>query len=272
MLQDATMNNPNLGITFKTPVTDDYGDAGAELHGCTARQLAFANLWAQHGNKQAAYIAAYNARPDTAPNIITRCAQKIASLQRVQRVYDECVQLHALETVVDIREALRWQFDIATADPNEVCYTVHRACRHCYGVEHKYQWKNQDEFINACVEAMDAKLTPPTDEGGYGFTRALEPAHDCPECLGNGSLEIVVNDTTKLQGKARKLFKGLEYKNGEWVPAMHDQQKAWEFVVRMLGGFNDKLNLITHPRKGQVFPNDLVTEQDAARAYIEFIK
>ena len=49
----------------------------------------------------------------------------------------------------------RW-WDIANADPNELVQYRRDCCRHCYGVDHRYQWIDQDEF-NAAVDT--AKLT-----------------------------------------------------------------------------------------------------------------
>jgi phage terminase small subunit len=257
-------------VVMTVPDTDD-GSAGNPRE-ASVRQITFAETWARTGNKSVAYIEAYQPDPMTAPGTIYSAASRISNLPAVQQRYQEIMQQRALELVVDIREALQWQFDIATADPNDVIYTIKRACRNCYGLGHKFQWKDEEEYIQACVDAIDGKKLPPTDDGGYGYTKALEPVVSCPECLGQGQLDVVTNDTTKLQGKARKLFKGVEYKNGAWVVQLHDQQKAWEMVCRMLGGFDDRLTLeMNQRRKGNVYPNDVVNETDAAKAYNSLI-
>lgn len=238
----------------------------------TTRHIVFAEAWARTGNKTVGYMEAYQPDPLTAPGSIYAAASAVSKHPAVQQRYDEIMQQRALELVVDIREALQWQFDIATADPNDIMYVVHRACRNCYGFEHKYQWKDADEFLQECVRAMDEKKMPPTDEGGYGYTKALDPASDCPECLGQGQIDVITNDTTKLEGKARKLFKGIEYKNGAWVVQMHDQQKAWELVCKMLGGFDDKLfDELNKRRKNNSYPAEFTSEADAARAYVSLM-
>lgn len=253
-------------LTIVPPETDDSGCVGET---CTGRQEIFAQAWARTGNKAAAYREAYTPEPNTAPGTVWSQASRISNIPAVTKRYNELIQAAALETVISVREALQWQLDIATADPNEIAYVAKRPCRHCYGAGHKYQWADEDEYMHACIKAIDEKKNPPSDEGGYGYTKALEPAHGCPHCLGAGIPEEVVNDTTKLTGKARKLYRGLDYKNGQWVVTMHDQEKAWEKVCRMLGAFNDKLDLRTPgERKAATSLPEGINEQDAARAYL----
>lgn len=252
-----------------TPEADDSGCVGET---CTDKQELFAQEWARTGNKAAAYRIVYQPDPRTAPGSVWSAASRVAAIPAVAKRHAELVQSAALETVVSIREALQWQLDIATADPNEIAYVAKRACRHCYGEGHRYQWIDDDEYMRACIKAIDAKGNPPDDLGGYGYSRAMEPAVECPHCLGQGIPEEVVNDTTKLTGKARKLYKGLDYKNGQWVVTMHDQEKAWEKVCRMLGAFNDKLDLRTpSERKAATKLPDGLNEQDAARAYLSLL-
>lgn len=259
-------------ISYVIPEDDSsfVGDNG----GCTPKQEAFAIAWARTGNRAAAYRATYEVHEFTAPGTMWAYASKIALLPQVARRFRELQQQAALELVVDIREALQWQLDIATANPNDIAYVAKRCCRHCYGINHAYQWKHDAEYVQACVTALDEKETPPTDEGGYGYNRGAEPVIDCPHCLGVGQPEAVINDTTKLSGKALKLFKGIDVKNGELVITMHDQQKAWEMVCRMLGGFNDKLNLtgLMNPAgKVAKIPDGAITEQEAARSYLALL-
>lgn len=258
-------------VNFAVPASDDADRVGTDA-GCTPKQELFAQEWARTGNKAAAYRLVYQPGERTAPGTIWSAASRLAALPQVVKRHRELVEAAALETIMSVRELLQLEIDIATADPNEIAYTAKRACRHCYGHEHRYQWKDDAEYIKACVDALDSGKQPPTDEGGYGYTRALDPIATCPHCLGNGVAEVVVNDTTKLTGKARKLYKGMDYKNGEWVVTMHDQDKARERIGRILGAFNDKLQL-TPPggRAPQTIPDTVQSEQEAARAYLALI-
>jgi hypothetical protein len=248
---------------------DDANEIGTT---CTVRQDAFARVWAETGNQAAAYRTAYNVHERTLPNTVWNNASRIAAIPCVRKQADEYRQKAALEMIVTVREALQWQVDIATADPNEIYYVAQRCCRNCYGINFKKQWVDYEEYSGECIKALDEGRVPPSDEGGYGYSRAREPALECPHCLGAGIPENVVNDTRKLQGKARKLFKGIDIKNGQLVVQIHDQQKAWEMACRMLGAFNDKLDLRTPAERGNLakIPEGS-TEQDAARAYVSLM-
>jgi phage terminase small subunit len=261
-----------MEIARRKPGPSPLDDHDAVGDACTAKQDTFARVWAETGNQSAAYRKAYDVHPDTLPGTVWSNASRIAALPCVRRRYEEIRQQLALETVISVRDALQWQLDIATADPNEIAYIAKRACRHCYGVEHRYQWTDDDEYLAACVAAIDGKKDCPSDAGGYGYTRAKDPVATCPHCLGNGVTENVLNDTRNLSGKARKLYKGVDIKNGELVVLMHDQKAAWEMVCRMLGAFNDKLDLRTPADRAAAakMPDD-VGERDAARAYLAML-
>lgn len=257
-----------------TPAPDDDANVGGEK--LTAKQEAFAQAWAKTGNQSAAYRIAYSVHERTLPNTVWASASRIAALPKVEARYKVLVQQAALETLVTVREALAWQLDIATADPNELTRVVLRNCRHCRGVGFAYQWRDMDEYLAECVKALDAELDPPADGGGYGFNGALEPVPACPHCLGCGVPQTIVADTMKLTGKARKLYAGVEEDRfGAIKIKMHDQDAAWERVCRMLGAFKDSLDLRTPEERAKAesraaLPADL-TPETAARAYLQLL-
>lgn len=278
---EALSNNPNSALLA---TDDDSHVVGKTL---TDKQEKFAQAWARTGNKAAAYREAYNVRPTTVPQVVWVNASKVAALPHVEARYRELHDQAVLETVVSIREALQWQLDIATADPNEIVRVVARCCRHCYGKAHAYQWTDDIEFLDAYTKALDeraaleksgafdeaARVKIPDDSGGYGFSAALEPVLTCPHCLGVGHEQTIINDTTKLTGKARKLYAGAEQDRfGAIKVKLHDQKAAWEMVCRMLGAFNDKLDLRTSAERAadeaKTKLPDNVTAETAARAYL----
>src|ERR1700677_3534532 len=78
---------------------------------------------------------------------------------------------------------------------------VHDACRHCHGIDHKYQWRTLEESTDALTAAIEENETPvllkkapksfPLDDGGYGYTRDAEPVVTCPRCEGSGIQRVV---------------------------------------------------------------------------------
>lgn len=252
-----------------TSGTGSAGTVGTEKP-LTDKQERFAVEWSRTGNRAAAYRAAYDVGPTTAPATVWVEASRIAALPQVQKRFDELQAQAALEMIVSVQDALKWQLDIATADPNEIAFTAKRACRYCYGNDHAYQFIDDNEYTEKCVEAIDNRKAMPDGTGGFGYSKFKPPVSDCPRCNGHGFNEVVTNDTRYLSDKARKLYKGIDYKNGEYVVTMHDQAKAWEMACRILGAFNDKLDLTGGKRRAGDIPEG-VSEQEAAKQYLALI-
>lgn len=258
------------GLSFAPATDDDCGNVG-EDGGCTIKQDAFALALAETGNQSAAYRIAYSVSENTALHTVYNAASRVANLPHVRKRTDEYRQKFALEATFNVQQVFQWRLDIATADPTEVTYVAARSCRYCHGADHKYQWTDEDEYLAAMAKALDEDKPAPSDQGGYGFSRALEPASDCPKCLGDGVPEVVINDLRKLTGKAKKLIAGIDYKNGIPIVKFHDQAKAWDDVMRMLGVHREIL--IATPKKDAAVAQlpENATDQDALRHYLSVI-
>lgn len=133
----------------------------------------------------------------------------------------------------------RW-WDIAMADPNEIIHFRRTCCRYCFGEDHEYQWRDEDEFIKASLAAKEASPADmPTNEGGYGFDKTADPCAECPRCMGEGIPDIHATDTRKLSGPARALYAGVKQTQAGFEIKMQDQGKALENVARHLGMFKE---------------------------------
>jgi phage terminase small subunit len=261
-----------------TPAPDDDAHVGDADSPCTPKQDLFARVLAETGNQAAAYRSAYNVRERTLPNVVWVSASRVAALPQVRARVRHYQDLATLDTIMSVRELFQHCVDIATADPNELSYVVHRNCRYCHGVNFGYQWKDEAEYIDACAKACeDTKgATLPTEAGGFGFQGAAEPNPICPHCYGVGEAVTIIADTTKLTGKARKLYAGAKQDRFGCIEIKtHDQDKAREMVGRMLGAFNDKLDLRTPTERAAAEAKtrlpDNVTEEQAAKAYLTLL-
>lgn len=269
------MNTPGTQLAITTPAPDD--DAHLVGEALTTKQERFARAWAETGNKAAAYRIAYNVGERTTPNTVWVSANRVAGLAKVQARYKVLTDQLALEDIMSIRALYKWATDIATADPNEVTRVLVRNCRYCRGVDYGYQWKDEIEYIDACVVALDNKTSPPNDNGGYGFNGALEPVAECTHCFGIGVEQVSITDTTKLTGKARRLYAGAEQDRfGVVKVKLHDQKAYHEMACRMAGAFNDKLDIRTPEERARLEAkakmSENVTVENAAKAYLELIK
>jgi hypothetical protein len=81
-------------------------------------------------------------------------------------------------------EVLKLAESMLLADVNALISYQHRCCRHCWGIGHAYQWKNERELalaVNSHARAIaaakkakvpaDAWPAPPDESGGLGLTR-----------------------------------------------------------------------------------------------------
>lgn len=267
----GTMATPSTKSYVAHPAPDD--DCDDKTAGLTPKQEAFAQAWAKTGNKAAAYRMSYNVHERTLPNVVWVSASRLSMLPKIEARYKVLQQQAALDTLITVREALMWQLDIATANPDLLTRVVLRNCRYCRGVNHKYQWKNEEEFTDAMVQALDDKAVPPDDDGGYGFNGALEPVQECSSCFGVGVAQTIVCDTSKLTGKEAKLYAGVEQDRfGALKIKMHNQGEAWERVCRILGAFKDSLDLRTPAeREGRTELPKNLTPELMARAYLQLL-
>lgn len=260
--------------TVASPEDDGHLAVGDTL---TPKQDLFARVLAETGNAAAAYRKTYATSDRTLPQTVWAAASRIAALPQVRARVRHYQDLATLDTIMTVRELFQHFVDIATADPNELCYVVHRNCRYCHGIDFNYQWKDEAEYIEAAARSCeDETATMPSEAGGYGFQGAAEPNPICPHCFGVGEAHTVVADTTKLTGKARKLYKGAKQDRFGCIEIQtHDQDKAREMIGRMLGAFNDKLDLRTPEERAKAEAKtrlpDNVTEEQAAKAYLQLL-
>lgn len=210
-------------------------DAPAQL---TVRQQLFVVEFMVDLNAvQAAIRAGYSVK------YANHHASELAQLPHVAAAIAAAMEERSKRVAVTADMVLeRWR-QIAWANPNEVIQHRRTACRHCYGINHAYQWQDLEEFSRATVEAAEAsgKFLPPDDSGGFGFKRTADPHPDCPKCEGEGVGDIHANDTRRLSGSAALLYAGVEQTKDGFKVKMHDQMKALDNIARHLGMFVDKV-------------------------------
>jgi len=213
----------------------------------TEKQKRFVDEYLVDLNATRAYKAAYSScRKDEAASVN---ASKLLRNAKVDAYVQQRMKQREKRTEITADKVLQRWWDIATADPNEIVHLRRVCCRHCFGKDHQYQWRDKEEYDQAVqlviklAKEQEKEPVTPSDDGGYGYDRLLRPHSKCPYCCGEGREELHVEDTRDLSPKAKLLYAGIKQTATGIEIKMQDQGKALENVARHLGMFNDTLHL-----------------------------
>lgn len=260
---------------------------------CDARQKQFAEHWVVYRNQTQAYKHAYN--PDASYDVARTEGYRIFHLPAVQAEIEALQETARQQSpaVASVGWLLRRLVDIGTADPRELIGLKVGCCRYCHGEGNGYQWREREywEAVEradrdaAILVAMGPALRKtrgkpepcdvlyPDIAGGFGFNATHPPHPDCPQCHGEGVERFVPRDTDRLSDQALLLYGGVKVKRDGYEIVMADQQKALELAGRIMGAFNDKLDISAKVQK-LVAVADLakMDPQEASRKYQDFIR
>lgn len=249
--------------------------------GLTEKQAAFVEHYCIYRNATQAYDAAYEARGgkyDTR----RQEGQKLLHDPRIQAAVKARAAVAVHETGMGVAWLLERFLRIANADPRELIGLKVGCCRFCHGEGHLYQWRER-EYLERCDEAdrenrllQEAGKRPtwayPDPAGGFGFNATLPPHEDCPQCHGEGVERFVPRDTDKLSDDALLLYGGVKVKKDGYEIIIADRSKAAELAGRIMGAFNDKLQ-VSGAIGAMVAVADLrkVDPAEASKAYRDMI-
>lgn len=249
----------------------------------TPQEQIFASHYAESRNHYAAFRTAFPDSEASNSTVYRRACEVLRRPHMVAAVQIIRDQMNA-DTLVRATDMLRDLVDIANANPNDLVSVEKNNCRLCHGVDHKYQWRDATELARAMDAYMQDQAAPkkkgkpplrmPDPSGGFGFNLHDDPVRDCPGCEGEGIERRIVHDTTKLSPQARKLLKSVEQNaDGSVRIVMHDQMKARDMIIMMLGAYKDPKQATPGDKSGEVIaiPKD-ATQEDAARAYLTLVK
>lgn len=262
---------------------DQRPDRGVPL---AERYERFIGHFCETRNPGQAFRIAFVPDRSMSVRVVNELAARLLKDPGVQARSRELLDAAVAATTCSVRELLQTYYEIATADPNEIISYVIDCCRHCYGLDHAYQWVDEAEYARKVQETMDwnaqlpanapaaLRRTMPEMAGGFGFWPTHDPNPACPFCFGRGDGRALVHDTTKLSPAARKLYKGVkETKNGIEV-LMHDQSEAAQALLRVAGAFKDAVPLTPPPLdpdgQQEAIPTD-ASEAEVGRAYLRLV-
>lgn len=283
--------NPAVADRPDKPLVPAAGKSG--VRSATEQEKAFAEHWAEYRNAVQAYRHAYSR--DCAYSTAATAGAEIFHRPAVQAEIAAVMeaQRNASAPVANVAWLLRRYIAIATADPRELIGLKIGCCRFCHGDDHAYQWRER-EYLEAVdkadrefakrtkVKARGGRAAATADEpadveypdvgGGFDFNATRSPHPDCPQCHGEGIERFVPRDTDNLSEQALLLYGGVKAKREGYEIIIADRDKALEMAGRILGAFNDKLD-VSGTVKQLVAVADLakMDPQEAAKRYQDFI-
>lgn len=166
---------------------------------------------------------------------------QLFALPDVQERVRKQLAILSERTTVDAQKVLERWWAIATANPGEIMQHRRGACRHCWGLDHRYQWVDDVELEEAQVRAGEDQFVD--FSGGFGYNRNKRPHKRCPRCSGEGVTWVHLADTRNLSAAGLLLFDGVKESRFGIEVKIQDRAKALEMVARHLGMFTDKLEL-----------------------------
>lgn len=203
--------------------------------------------------------AALAMAPDIAETTAATYAYELLRKPEIQARVSEILResLGRLDVSVDDLTRLLW--NTVSADPNELVEVHQDCCRHCYGIDHGYQftpaeWKEVQEKHRAACERAEAMRQPPPPEpdlaGGIGYDARFPPYPECPECFGRGVETMLIKDTRTLSPAARQLYAGAKRTKSGVEVLTHSRDKALELLGKSLAMFTENVN---HKNNGGTF-------------------
>lgn len=222
-------------------------------HGLTTNQEVFSCALASGMSQADAYRKAYPKCLNWTDKAVWEKASLLASNVKVQQRVKDLQEKACEENEITVEKVLKRYWDIATANPNDIMQYRRECCRHCYGINHEYQWKDEKEFFKAEEQQQQEideaeenskrkrgnhkphNIKPLSNEGGYGFDPLLSPHAKCPQCNGEGNERAFFHDTRHLKGGAQLLYAGVEVSKDGLKIKTHDQKAALDKVASWLG-------------------------------------
>ncbi len=224
----------------------------------TVKQRKFWDVWNATGNATEAYRQSYN--------VAKMSEASIGKNAHLLTKHPLIASMHAATTAkvvqsvdFDRLDVMRHLVELTQADPSKVSHVRRICCRHCHGVAHAYQWRDEEEYYDALALAMDQHardtqratkmgepapaLAVPSDAGGYGWRKPNKPHPECPRCAGEGHEDVYFADMSELTGPERRLIAGVERTKDGLKVKMRDQDGALNTIAQILKMLTNKTEI-----------------------------
>lgn len=218
------------------PVTS-VGLVPRALDPLTDKEEAFSQAVVATGNMSQAYRLAYQPSLMAKSNTIWSEACRVGNRPRVAARVRELQEAAATSMVFSKQRLAEFLWRRILADRGQLINHRRTCCRHCWGDDNAYQWKDELEYANACVQAANAMQAMPSADGGFGYDPHREPNAECSQgnCLGDGIGKTVIQDTRLLTGDAALIYEGVKETAQGIEIKMADRAADAALLMKLLG-------------------------------------
>jgi Terminase small subunit len=218
---------------------------GRTKGGLTPQQETFATEIAKGKSQAEAYRIAYPKSLRWMPDTVFKRSSELARHGGVLGRVEELYAIAAKANEVTVTDVLRGYMEVLRADPRKLIAYHRGACRHCYGIGHRFHYTPAEfELAQEAheVKRLDDPLLGEFDpKGGVGFDPRKAPHQDCPECHGDGDGRAIVGDTRGFERNELALYEGVKVKKDGIEVCMASRMDALDKVARHVG-FYEKDN------------------------------
>lgn len=233
-----------------------------------------------------AYRGAYNAT-NMKNETIARRAVDLMKDSNVKALLEKMRSLAQDRGINKAADVVAEFIRIHSVDTTEIVQHRRLCCRYCYGKNHRYQWRDTDEFEEATAmyqrasnPALRSKAAikqraegAPKDNGGYGYKFNQLPHPECPRCYGEGTPDVFIADWRTLTPLQRKAIAGVKQTKDGIEIKFRDQDGSLTNAGKMMGGFKQTFVFENPDGTPLNSPPALPTDPAAAAAaYAEWIK
>lgn len=238
---------------------DEFG-VFAEL---TDQQEIFVREYLVDWNASAAAVrAGYSAK--SAPTFGWHLLQNL----KISHAIATLASARAKRMGIDGDELMRLWVAIVNFDANEISQLRRICCPYCWGEGnrrlHTPSTLEGEKKKHDKERALRLRISPTDDIGEFPeytddwYSKLKPPKEGCPECSGEGVVEVFFNDTRNLSPAARLMYCGVKVgKEGIEVIQL-SKEKAMDSIARALSLFREKdvevnVNLVNSAELSQIF-------------------
>jgi hypothetical protein len=220
--------------------------------GLSDQQALFVYWYVKTKNRVEAYRkAGYKCEGNTAYAAASRMYRNV----KVSKAIRELSNRFRERYTADLDEIVDQLVAITRADPNALTQYRRVNCRHCWGENNLYQWRDIQEYDRAAAKAMKDGRSEP-EYGGLGFVTNADPNPDCPRCNGEGEGELLMGDTRDLDANEHAYFLGVKQTKNGIEAVTESKQAARAMLVKIIQGENAASRGGDKPPVNQYSPDD----------------